>query len=140
MFDYYKFYEVENLLSQGRIKEVQQNLKNLKQEFLNLQDEVGKLRNQNHYLEELLFISRNLIFDGDAYWLISEGQKQGPFCPNCYHQNGSLIRLRVENESDYKFNHRELWHCDHCSLVVSPEVEQEKKSVKESAKVIPFIQ
>ncbi len=140
MFDYYKFYEMEKLLSQGRLRDVQKILKDLKQNFLAMQEEAVKLRNQNHYLEELLHISRNLIFDGDAYWLISEGQKQGPFCPNCYHQHGSLIRLRVEVSSDYKLNHREFWHCDHCALMISPDVEPETKPSSRQANTLPFMQ
>ena len=142
MLNYYKFYEVEKLISQGKHDEAFSALKELQEAYMSLNDESAKLRNQVHYLEELLYISRNLIFDGDAYWLISEGQKQGPFCPTCYHENGSLIRLRVDGVDSFEVQFaRERWSCEHCGTVIAPEAEVEQAQAQaRSAKITPFIQ
>lgn len=142
MLNYYKFYEVENLIKQGKLDEACEALTALQKNYLSLHDDHAKLRNQVHYLEELLYISRNLIFDGDAYWLISEGQKQGPFCPKCYHANGSLIRLRIEGLDSFEILHsKERWVCGHCNAIISPEAEPESMQIDERrAKIIPFMQ
>ena len=124
MLNYYKFYEVEKLIVQGKLDEACNALTELQKCYASLNDETAKLRNQVHYLEELLYISRNLIFDGDAYWLISEGQKQGPFCPKCYHENGSLIRLNVQGLNTFEIlSAKERWACVHCGTTITPETE-----------------
>ena len=142
MLNYYRFHEIEALISKNKIDEACVALRALQQSYMSLNDEAARLRNQVHYLEELLYISRNLIFDGDAYWLISEGQKQGPFCPKCYHENGSLIRLRVEGLDSFEIvQSRERWVCAHCGSSITPESESKKsQTTKTNAKVIPFIQ
>lgn len=142
MLNYYKFYEVERLIKQGKLDDACNALTELQQNYLALNDDAAKLRNQVHYLEELLYISRNLIFDGDAYWLISEGQKQGPFCPKCYHDNGSLIRLQVEGIDSFEIlQSKERWNCSHCGTVICPESEAEQQQLStHGAKIIPFIQ
>jgi len=142
MLNYYRFYEVEKLINQGNHHEACDTIKELQQGYAALSDEAARLRNQVHYLEELLYISRNLLFDGDAYWLISEGQKQGPFCPKCYHDNGSLIRLRIEGLDSFEILlSKERWICGHCGTSITPESDVEKtKTTEQSAKIIPFVQ
>lgn len=98
MIEYYRFYEVETLISQGKVQEAVEELRALQKLYLELAQENSKLKVQLHDLEEILSISRNIIFDGDAYWLISGGEKQGPFCPKCYHANGDLIRMAVQKK------------------------------------------
>lgn len=142
MLNYHKFYEVEKLIFDKQFDKARATLKEIQETYLTLNEDNAKLRNQVHYLEELLYISRNLIFDGDAYWLISEGQKQGPFCPNCYHENGSLIRLRVEGLNGFDVHYdKERWVCSHCNKTIRPDQGTgQTNTVKESAKVIPFVQ
>ncbi len=139
MIEYYRFYEVESLISQGKLKEAAEELRSLQKLYLELSQENSKLKVQLHELEEILSISRNIIFDGDAYWLISGGEKQGPFCPKCYHANGDLIRMHVYKKDE--FNLKTKWVCPHCSFSAEPDVDLDTgKAPSQRAKIIPFMQ
>lgn len=139
MIEYYRFYEVETLINQGKLKEAFEELHTLQKLYMELSQENAKLKVQLHDTEEILSISRNIIFDGDAYWLISGGEKQGPFCPKCYHANGDLIRMTVIQKSE--FNPKTSWVCPHCSFATEPDVDLESaKSPVPRAKIIPFMQ
>lgn len=139
MIEYYRFYEVENLINRGKLDEAFEELKALQKLYLELSQENSKLKVQLHELEEILSISRNIVFDGDAYWLISGGEKQGPFCPKCYHANGDLIRMTVDRRND--ISQQTLWICPHCNFVVEPEIDLDtSKNISPGAKIIPFMQ
>lgn len=139
MIEYYRFYEVENLINRGKLDEAFEELKALQKLYLELSQENSKLKVQLHELEEILSISRNIVFDGDAYWLISGGEKQGPFCPKCYHANGDLIRMTVDRRND--ISQQTLWICPHCNFVVEPEIDLDtSKNISPRAKIIPFMQ
>lgn len=139
MIEYYRFYEVENLIKRGKLDEAFEELKALQKLYLELSQENSKLKVQLHELEEIISISRNIVFDGDAYWLISGGEKQGPFCPKCYHANGDLIRMTVDRRND--ISQQTLWICPHCNFVVEPEIDLDtSKNISPRAKIIPFMQ
>lgn len=139
MIHYSHFYKLEKLVHEHKQAEAKQLINSIHTSYYNLQEENAQLHIQIQELKEILFISRNLIFDGDAYWLISEGQKIGPFCPKCYHDNGSLIRLQMEklDEFDMIYSH-EHWTCSHCDTRISPEVQVEQ--LPKRAKILSFIQ
>ncbi len=139
MIEYYRFYEVETLINQGKLQEAVAELRALQKLYLELSQDNSKLKVQLHDLEEILSISQNIIFDGDAYWLISGGEKQGPFCPKCYHANGDLIRMSIQKKDE--FTPQTLWICPHCNFVAEPDVDLEPaKAAAPRAKVIPFVQ
>lgn len=139
MIEYYRFYEVETLINQGKLKEAFEELHSLQKLYLELSQENAKLKVQLHDTEEILNISRNIIFDGDAYWLISGGEKQGPFCPKCYHSNGDLIRMTVIKKDE--FNPKTAWVCPHCGFKAEPDVDLDTaKAPVQRAKIIPFMQ
>ena len=139
MIEYYRFYEVETLISQGKVQEAVEELRALQKLYLELAQENSKLKVQLHDLEEILSISRNIIFDGDAYWLISGGEKQGPFCPKCYHANGDLIRMAVQKKDE--FTPKTKWICPHCHVAAEPDVDVETAKIPvQRAKIIPFMQ
>lgn len=139
MIEYYRFYEVEKLINQGKFDQALVELRSLQKLYIELAQENAKLRVQLHDLEDVLSISRNIIFDGDAYWIISGGQKQGPFCPRCYHENGDLIRMNIEKRLDAY--DKSIWTCPHCQFTAEPEIEIDTaQAPAPKAKIIPFMQ
>jgi len=45
-------------------------------------------------------------WESPYYWKIEEGNKEGPFCQQCYDKNGELMRLQG--------NGRGYWECKTC--------------------------
>jgi ribosomal protein L37AE/L43A len=56
--------------------------------------------------EDILYISKNLVFDGASYWLQTGSIRQGPFCPECYNKDGLLVRLAEQGGE---------WRCHQCA-------------------------
>lgn len=141
MIEYYKFNEIQNLILEGRLSESIKLIKDLQEVFIVISDENFTLKVQVHELEDLLFLSRKLIFDGSAYWFISEGGRQGPFCFKCYHKDGSLIRMKVEDHDPLALNAEsiEKWICSRCNTIitVAPESEDTLESTSQ-AKIHEF--
>ena len=98
-------------------------------------DENALLKMQVHEFEDILYLARNLVFDGSCYWLVAGGIKQGPFCPRCYNREGALIRLDAEDTGDGK------WRCATCGTVIDREYAQAPlppSLARRSAKVLSF--
>ena len=93
MLEYYRFTEIHALILQGRVEEARLQLAALQGRYVELCDENAVLRTQVQGFEDILFLSRNLIFDGIFFWLVTGSIKQGPFCPSCYNREGLLLRL-----------------------------------------------
>ncbi|GHV54095.1 hypothetical protein FACS1894206_06130 [Deltaproteobacteria bacterium] len=93
MLEYYRFKEIHDLYTRGETEEGRKQLRELQARYVHLCDENAILRNQIQGYEDILYLSRNLIFDGTFYWLITGSIKQGPFCPVCYNRDGLLLRL-----------------------------------------------
>lgn len=93
MLEYYRFKEISDLFATGRQEEAKLRLMELQARYVHLCDENTVLRTQMQGYEDILYLSRNLIFDGTYYWLITGSIKQGPFCPTCYNRDGLLLRL-----------------------------------------------
>ena len=62
MIEYYRFYEVETLMTQGKLQEAIAELRSLQKLYLELSQDNSKLKVQLHDLEEILCISQNIIF------------------------------------------------------------------------------
>lgn len=93
MLEFYRFREVHELFSRGLIDDARIALAELQQRYITLCDENNVLKQQVREFEDVLHLSRNLVFDGSVYWLITGKIKQGPFCQDCYNSEGLLIRL-----------------------------------------------
>ena len=105
MLDYYRYKDVLELFVNGQAEEAKYLLMELQARHIALTNENSNLKNQVQEYEDILFISKNLLFDGSSYWLMTSGIKQGPFCRDCYAHNGQLIRL-VEMP--------DAWRCPSC--------------------------
>ena len=98
--------------------------------------------------EDILYLARNLAFDGELYWLETGTIRQGPFCPNCYDRDGLLMRLSGERHDRYCTTCRELYRHPEAiaaavpqELVLADAARGAPPPVQEArrrAKVIPF--
>ena len=138
MLNYYRYKDVLELFVSGQTEEAKYLLMELQARHIALTDENSNLKNQVQEYEDILFISKNLLFDGSCYWLMTSGVKQGPFCRDCYAQDGQLIRL-VEMP--------DVWRCPNCNSIRVQEVQegdlpeavnQNGSKGARQGKVIPF--
>ena len=93
MLEYFRFKEIHDLYAMGHISEARNQMSDMQAHYINLCDENAALRAQIQGYEDILHLSRSLVFDGIFYWLITGNIKQGPFCPTCYNRDGLLLRL-----------------------------------------------
>lgn len=105
MLEFYRFREVHELFSKGLLDDARIALTELQQRYVTLCDENNLLKQQIKEFEDVLYLSRNLVFDGAVYWLITGEIKQGPFCQDCYNREGLLMRLN---------DGLSCWHCTQC--------------------------
>lgn len=99
MLEYYRFKDIYELFLKGKVEEAKQSMQELQARYLALCDENISLRSQVQGYEDILYLSRNLVFDGTFYWLTTGSIKQGPFCPTCYNRDGLLLRLTDDGKS-----------------------------------------
>ena len=97
MLDYHRFKEVDELYAQGRQDEARHLLMDMQGRYIAVCDENAMMCMQVHEFEDILYLAKNLVFDGFCYWLVTGSIKQGPFCQNCYNREGALIRLDTNN-------------------------------------------
>jgi len=105
MLDYYLFKQVHDLFADGKAEKAKQILSDLQEKYIEVTDENALLRTQVQEFEDILYLAKNMEFDGFSYWLKTGSIKQGPFCRNCFDKEGLLIRL---GEFEDK------WRCTSC--------------------------
>lgn len=64
-------------------------------------------------LQAQLELKENLIWEAPLYWTTKDGQRDGPFCQQCFDTKEKLIRLINKN------NQQGLWHCQTCTSIVT---------------------
>ena len=146
MLEYYRFKSVHDLFIKGKVEEAAQELSELQRRYVALCDENTTFKMQLQEYEDILYLARNLSFDGEFYWLETGSIRQGPFCPTCYNRDGLLMRLSGERHERYCTTCRELFTQPESMAVaipqgishgnaeyVSPATRSQRK-----AKVIPF--
>ncbi len=105
MLEYYRFKGIHDLYAKGEHAEARHLLAELQARYVTLCDENNLLKVQVQEFEDILFFSRNLIFDGTCYWLLTGTLRQGPFCHSCFTQDGRLARLTERGP---------VWVCSIC--------------------------
>ena len=105
MLDYYLFKQVHDLYEQGRTENARLILKELQEKYVETCDENALLKTQVQEYEDVLYLAKNLEYDGYSYWLKTGTIKQGPFCRKCFDTDGLLIRLHEHGDS---------WKCHTC--------------------------
>ncbi|MBQ4132208.1 MAG: hypothetical protein IJD04_00535 [Desulfovibrionaceae bacterium] len=132
MLDYYLYKNVLDLFKQGRLEDAKSVLMELQAKHIALADENSILKAQLQEYEDILYISKNLIFDGSCYWLMTGSIKQGPFCEKCYSGAGILIRL-IDGKRGMR--------CPMCGEVhrsAEETVAAPRRAVSGSGKILPF--
>ena len=134
MLDYWSFKEIHALFIQGHFEEARRILMELQARYIAMHDEVSVLKKQVQEFEDILFLSQNLVTQGEQYWLRTGGVMHGPFCKPCYEYTGKLIRLE---------SHKSVWRCPYCGLLHSrepapPEALVVNSLLARQGKVIPF--
>ena len=113
MLDYYRFKEIHDLFMKGKTEEARHVLMEMQSRYVSLCDENTMLKMQVQEFEDILYLSRNLVFDGFCYWLITGNIKQGPFCQSCYNRDGVLVRLAAAHDGK--------WQCATCGATYERE-------------------
>lgn len=136
MLEYFRSKEIHDLYSRGQVEDARHQLSELQAQYVNLCDENAMLRTQIQGYEDILYLSRSLIFDGIFFWLITGCIKQGPFCPVCYNRDGLLLRLTDDGTSR---------HCLTCGsrfnrANVPAERQQSRQAVSGMAQGEPLLQ
>lgn len=133
MLDYYHFKDIDDLFAKGMRDEARHLLMEMQAKYIAVCEENATLHMQLHEFEDILYLSRNLVFDGTCFWLITGGIKQGPFCQTCYNRDGALVRLDYESDE---------WKCVSCGTVHDREYAVQGQTILASApktaKVIPL--
>jgi sarcosine oxidase delta subunit len=112
MSEYWNFKAIHELLLQGQYEQARLLLMELQARYIALHDEVRVLKEQVQEFEDILYLSQNLVAEGEQYWLRTGGVRHGPFCKPCYEYTGKLIRLA---------GHKKVWRCPYCGLLYSRE-------------------
>jgi hypothetical protein len=82
--------------------ELRKQIQQLQQQIQELVDENGELRKRAREAENLLAVEQQLDFAHNAYWRVLEGgEKQGPYCSNCFDGHKKLIRMHISSDPDY---------------------------------------
>lgn len=134
MLDYYHFKEINDLFLKGRHEEARHLLTEMQARYIAVCDENNLLKMQISEMEDILYLAKNLTFDGTCYWLNTGTIRQGPFCQRCYNRDGALLRLDTQNGE---------WICPICKTPhVSPFLSRPHTPVARpaprTAKIIPI--
>jgi hypothetical protein len=134
MLGYWKFKKIRELFIRGHFEAARRIVMELQARYIALHDEVGVLKKQVQEFEDILFLSQNLIVEGEQYWLRTGSIKHGPFCKPCYEYTGKLIRLE---------SHASVWRCSYCGLLYTrapaPRAALAANSpLSRQGKIIPF--
>ena len=113
---------------QGHVEEARRKLMDLQARYLALYDEVSMLKRQVQEFEDILFLSQNLISEGEQCWLRAGSAQHGPFCKPCYEYTGKLMRFE---------RHKTVWRCSYCGLMLSREPADQASLAANNPRVRP---
>ncbi len=146
MLEYYKFKTVFDLFMKGLEQEARAQLMELQRRYVAICDENTTLKMQLQEYEDILYLERNLFYDGTFYWLVTGSIKQGPFCAHCYNTEGALMRLSGEWHERYCPSCRTSFATQAATAVEAGFTHGAMQEVaclpdphRERAKVIPFV-
>jgi len=103
--------EIIDLLKKGATLEAQEKIMELREASISLQEENFNLREELRVLKEQCVLKESLDFDGNVYWKMSNGKREGPFCPACHDSDSKQIRLHGLTPRQGKTS---KWNCKIC--------------------------
>lgn len=80
------------------------------------------LEADNKKLRDELEVKENLVSEGNVYWIIKDGKKDGPFCTCCW--DSEHIKMRL-----HKSLHIKSLNCPKCKTVAEPGEYQNFKQI-----------
>jgi hypothetical protein len=98
--------DIFELIKKGATLEAQEKIMELREMCITLQEENHNLRRRITELENILSISKRLMWEAPYYWVKSGEAKEGPFCQVCYDKEKRLIRLQNHGKG--------AWSCYSC--------------------------
>lgn len=140
MLEYYRFKAVHDLFMKGQEAEARLQLAELQRRYVALCDENTTFKMQVQEYEDILYLARNLTFDGDFYWLDTGSIRQGPFCPSCYDNDGLLMRLSGESPERFCTSCRKAFKRRLPPQELAPAMHQEFSRYPEFAPDLPQVE
>ena len=92
--------------NQEQVTKLRETATELAQENLALREEIQRLREKKE-------TPTNLEFSDNVYWLLTDRERMGPFCPQCYTADQRLATLLDGS----RFVGKTRWICSLCNRV-----------------------
>lgn len=97
-----------------KLFDVQSEIFILFEENKKLAEESNALKEEIYRLKEKLKIMKAIRLENSVYWVTgSKGEKEGPFCPNCWGTKEILVRMETDVVRNRPYN-----KCQECMLVI----------------------
>ena len=96
--------------AQEQLVKLRATASELEQENFALREEIKKLREEEN-------AQPNLILRENVYWLMTDSERTGPFCPYCYSEHQRLATLL----DGARFVAKTRWICPVCNHVFDAE-------------------
>lgn len=102
-----KYKDIAELIKKGATVEAQEQIMVLREAALQLQDENLRLKEKVMDLEQKLSKKDRMSYEAPFYWSDLTGEKDGPYCQQCYDNNTKPIRLQTSGN--------DVWNCRTCN-------------------------
>lgn len=109
---------IAKLSEEAEPSETQQQLTKLRETATELEQENVALREELKRLREEKAAPTKLEFSENVYWLITNTERSGPFCPRCYTEHHHLTTLL----DGTRFVGKTRWICPVCNHVFDSEI------------------
>jgi hypothetical protein len=108
---------IENSSDETAKSETQEQLTRLHETTLELEQENLALREEIKRLREEEKPQTNLELHENVYWMLTDSEREGPFCPRCYSEHQRLATLL----DGRRFVAKTRWICPVCNHVFDSE-------------------
>lgn len=113
-----------------KLVDVLDKLTDARMALATLQEEVLARDRQIRGLQEKLDTRAKMVYSQPAYWQEKDGQRDGPFCPQCYDSAGKVIRLQPAESG--------VWTCKTCGQVFVERGRRESRQTRANTEWDPF--
>ncbi|MBI4688750.1 MAG: hypothetical protein HY754_00530 [Nitrospirae bacterium] len=98
-----------------KIFDIQAEISIVLEENKKLAEESNTLKEEIDKLKEKLKIMKSIRLEDSVYWVAtgSKGEKEGPFCPNCWGTKEILVLMGMDIVRNRPYN-----KCPECMLVI----------------------
>lgn len=104
--------DISKILDLIKDPDLKIKISDLVSENLSLKEENFKLKRKLESIENKIAIEKNLLIEGNLYFMNKENKKDGPFCTKCWDSDKKLVRLHL-SDVDQGISH---FNCPNCKL------------------------